>query len=198
MTKGWAMASKQGLRELKKARTRAAIQREALRLFTERGYDATTVEQVAHAAEVAHTTVFRYFPTKEDLVVTDEADPVFYEALRTQPPELTPIQALRAAIRDVLGAFSEDIATARERTVLILSVPALRGAAFGNYLETMRAVTAILAERADRGPDDVTVRTLTGAAFGIMLDIMLRWSEDPSLDLPQSLDKALATLDPDH
>lgn len=189
------MAPKQGLRELKKARTRAAIQREALRLFRERGYEATTVEQVAQAAEVAHTTVFRYFPTKEDLVISDEADPVFYDSLRAQPPELTPIQALRAAMRDVLGGFSpEDLAAGHDRTVLILSVPALRGVAFGNFVDTMRTVTAIIAERTGRPVDDV--RTLTGAAFGIMLDLMLRWSDDPSLDLRQALDDALSTLDP--
>lgn len=100
------MPPKQGLRELKKARTRAAIQREALRLFRERGYEATTVEQVAQAAEVAHTTVFRYFPTKEDLVISDEADPLIFASLRAQPPELTPVQALRAAMLDVLGGFT--------------------------------------------------------------------------------------------
>lgn len=189
------MAPKQGLRELKKARTRAPIQRQALRLFRERGYEATTVEQIAEAAEVAHTTVFRYFPTKEDLVMSDEADPLLFESLRTQPPELAPVQALRAALRDVLGSFSPDeLAAGRDRTVLILSVPALRGAAFGNFVDIMRTVTAILAERPGRSPDDA--RTLTGAAFGIMLDLMLRWSEDPSLDLPAALDEALATLEP--
>ena len=188
------MAPKQGLREMKKARTRAAIQREALRLFRERGYESTTVEQVAQAAEVAHTTVFRYFPTKEDLVISDEADPVLFANLRGQPPELTPIQALRAALRDVLGGFSAgELATGRDRTMLILSVPALRGAAFGNFVGTMRTVTDILAERADTDPS--AIRTLTGAAFGVMLDLMLQWADDPSLDLPQALDAALATLD---
>ncbi|WP_021595287.1 TetR/AcrR family transcriptional regulator [Actinomadura welshii] len=187
------MPPKQGLRELKKARTRAAIQREALRLFRERGYEATTVEQIAQAAEVAHTTVFRYFPTKEDLVISDEADPLFFASLRAQPPELTPVQALRAAMLDVLGGLTpEDLAAGRDRAVLILSVPALRGAAFANFVDTMRTVTTILAEREGRAPGDV--RTLTGAAFGIMLDLMLRWAEDPSLDLPAALDEALATL----
>ncbi|MCP9952490.1 TetR family transcriptional regulator [Actinomadura madurae] len=187
------MPPKQGLRELKKARTRAAIQREALRLFRERGYEATTVEQVAQAAEVAHTTVFRYFPTKEDLVISDEADPLIFASLRAQPPELTPVQALRAAMLDVLGGFTpEDLAAGRDRAVLILSVPALRGAAFANFVDTMRTVTAILAEREGRAPGDI--RTLIGAAFGIMLDVMLRWEEDPSLDLLAALDEALATL----
>ncbi|WP_255282060.1 TetR/AcrR family transcriptional regulator [Actinomadura madurae] len=193
VAKGPEMPPKQGLRELKKARTRAAIQREALRLFRERGYEATTVEQVAQAAEVAHTTVFRYFPTKEDLVISDEADPLIFASLRAQPPELTPVQALRAAMLDVLGGFTpEDLAAGRDRAVLILSVPALRGAAFANFVDTMRTVTAILAEREGRAPGDI--RTLIGAAFGIMLDVMLRWEEDPSLDLLAALDEALATL----
>ena len=189
------MAPKQGLRELKKARTRAAIQREALRLFRERGYEATTVEQVAQAAEVAHTTVFRYFPTKEDLVISDEADPVVFASLRAQPPELSPLRALRAAMREVLGGFSaDDLAAGRDRAVLILSVPALRGAAFGSFVDTMRTVTGILAERTGREPAEV--RALTGAAFGVMLDLMIRWSEDPSLDLPGALDESLAALAP--
>ncbi|WP_240809605.1 TetR/AcrR family transcriptional regulator [Actinomadura sp. WMMA1423] len=189
------MPPKQGLREMKKARTRAAIQREALRLFRERGYEATTVEQVAQAAEVAHTTVFRYFPTKEDLVISDDADPVVFASLRAQPPELSPLRALRAALREVLGGFSaDDLAAGRDRAVLILSVPALRGAAFGSFVDTMRTVTGILTERT--GGESAEVRALTGAAFGVMLDLMIRWAEDPSLDLPGALDDALAALAP--
>src|SRR5215211_1455491 len=62
------MESELGLRELKKARTRHAIQEAAWRLFAERGFEAVTVKEIARVAEVAEKTVFNYFPTKEDLV----------------------------------------------------------------------------------------------------------------------------------
>ena len=82
-----------GLRERKKARTRAAIREHAFRLFREQGYDATTVEQIADAAEVSPSTFFRYFPTKEDVVLQDDMDLLWLEAVKAQPPELGPIAA---------------------------------------------------------------------------------------------------------
>src|ERR1700748_138925 len=85
-----------GLRERKKARTRATIRQEALRLFREQGYQATTVEQIAAAAEVSPSTFFRYFPTKGDVALQDDMDTRMIEALEQQPPELGSIAAMRA------------------------------------------------------------------------------------------------------
>ena len=64
-------SAKLGLRERKKAKTEATIRRHAIRLFRRYGYTATTVEQIADAAEIAHSTFFRYFPTKEALLFND-------------------------------------------------------------------------------------------------------------------------------
>src|SRR5215470_7669638 len=90
-----------GLRERKKAKTRAAIQRHALQLFREQGYEATTVEQIAEAAEVSPSTFFRYFRTKEDVALYDDLDPLFIAAFEAQPAELSPVQAMRRAWRQV-------------------------------------------------------------------------------------------------
>src|SRR4029077_18020468 len=95
-----------GLRERKKARTRASIREQALRLFREQGYHATTVEQIAAAAEVSPSTFFRYFPTKEDVVLQDDMDTRLLDAFARQPPELGPVAAVRAAMREAWASFT--------------------------------------------------------------------------------------------
>ena len=80
-----------GLRERKKARTKAAIQEHALRLYREQGYAETTVEQIAAAAEVSPSTFFRYFPAKEDTVLTDLMDQQSFEVMVSAPAELSPM-----------------------------------------------------------------------------------------------------------
>ena len=88
-----------GLRERKKQQTRAAIQREALRLIAERGYHATTCEQIAAAAEVSPATLFRYFPTKEDIVLQDGYDPVIASAVLARPSRRGPPAGSASRIR---------------------------------------------------------------------------------------------------
>src|SRR5262245_42716002 len=72
-------------RQRKKAATRDRIRASALRLFREQGYDATTVEQIAAAAGVSHVTFFRYFPTKEDVALSDSYDPLIASFIAQTP-----------------------------------------------------------------------------------------------------------------
>ncbi|MBJ7604215.1 MAG: TetR family transcriptional regulator [Candidatus Dormibacteraeota bacterium] len=113
-----------GLRERKKAKTRAAIQRHALRLFRDQGYAATTVNQIAEAAEISESTFFRYFPTKEAAALWDDLDPLLLEAFRGQPPDAPPVAAFRAAIRSVFGGLTAAKQSEQlERWLLIQSAP---------------------------------------------------------------------------
>lgn len=185
-----------GLRERKKAKTKLAIQQHAVRLFREQGYAATTVEQVADAAEVSPSTVFRYFPTKEDLVVTDDYDPVIYAAFQAQPPERNLIQAWRYALRDAFKQMTRvDIETQLDRGRLLLSVPELWGATLHNTQETLEIITRLSAERVGRPADDPSVLATVGAIFGVMMTAALNWvrTEDPLI--VETLDNALAQLD---
>lgn len=185
-----------GLRERKKARTRAAIQQEALRLFREQGYEATTMEQIAEAAEVSQSTVFRYFSTKEELVVTDEQDAFFINSWRAQSPDLPMLSALRQAIRETIEGLSpEEYGAQRDRDVLMVTVPELWAASLGNVTQTMQMITSLVAERIGRPEDDVQVRAISGAIFGVILNTMLRWAHSPDRDVVEDLDGMLAVLE---
>src|SRR5690242_6445621 len=136
-----------GLRERKKARTRAAIREHALRLFREQGYAATTVDQIAEAADVSPSTFFRYFPTKEDVVLQDDLDVLAIGAFEAQSPDLSPVAAFRAAARQAFAALDEDdLAKLRETARLTLTVPELRARAMDEYSRTI----AVIAEATAR------------------------------------------------
>jgi AcrR family transcriptional regulator len=185
-----------GLRERKKVKTRAAIQRHALCLFREQGYDATTVEQIAEAAEVSPSTFFRYFPTKEDVVLQDDLDPVLVAAFHAQPAELKPIQALRGAMRAVFAGLSEeDWITVRQRHALINAVPELRARQLDEFYRTVQLLAEAVAERVGRPADDFAVRTLAGAVIGVGISAMLSANEDPTMDHMERMDAGMALLE---
>ncbi|CAI7980307.1 Transcriptional regulator, TetR family [Frankia sp. Hr75.2] len=185
-----------GLRERKKARTRAAIQAHALRLFREQGYHATTVDQIIDAAEVSETTFFRYFPAKEDVVFQDDLDPLIIEAFQSQPTELSPIQAIRAAIRQQFDALTPEQRQAiQERTSLIVAEPALRAAMLDQISQTMLLLADAIAERTGRPKSDLAVRTVAGSAIGAMLATLPALADSPEADLPALVDQALGHLE---
>ncbi len=167
-----------------------------MRLFREQGYDATTVEQIAAAADISPSTFFRYFPTKEDVVLADEYDPLAIAAIRNQPLDVPPIEAIRRAMHvtfDELAA--SDLADFDERVRLIFLVPELRAAASDQlFMQSLDEVAAMLAERLGVSADDLTVRTLAGSLLGVALSSMYRWAADPAEPLIDVLDKALRHL----
>jgi len=185
-----------GLRERKKAKTRAAIQQHALRLFRDQGYSETTVDQIADAAEVSQSTFFRYFPTKEDVVLYDDYDPQLIAAFRAQPAELSPIAALRGAMRAVLGALpAEQLDLERERGVLIFAVPALRARFMDEFAATIGVISELIATRTGRDPDDPLVRNFAGAIIGVALASAQTMVEDPRADYLALLDTGLIHLE---
>src|SRR5215213_11769732 len=109
MCQNVAMSTAVGLRERKKARTREALQEAALERFARRGFDATTVEEIAAACEVSPRTFFRYFPTKEDVLFGDsgERSAALVETLAAEPPDLTPLAAIHAAMRTLASTYND-------------------------------------------------------------------------------------------
>jgi AcrR family transcriptional regulator len=187
-----------GLRERKKARTRAAIREHALRLFREHGYGATTVEQIAEAAEVSPATFYRYFPTKEDVVLQDDFDVLAMDAFEAQPPTLSPIAAVRAAMAEMLAALTpEDLDRFRESTELTLAIPEVRARALDEFSRTIQVMAEAVARRAGRPADDFAARNLAGAITGVIMSAVLPtlpMRSEPA-DLFASIDAALAHLE---
>jgi AcrR family transcriptional regulator len=189
-----------GLRERKKARTRASLREHALRLFREQGYQVTTVEQIAAAAEVSPSTFFRYFPTKEDLILQDDLDVRMIEAFSRQPAGLTPVAAIRAATKEALTSFGyDDMAQIRETIRLTLTVPEIRARAMDEFARAIEAIAGAIGKRAGRPPEDMAVRTLAGAVVGVIMSVTIPWQERMSEQSPEEMftriDEALAQLE---
>ena len=198
------MNAQESLRERKKARTRASLREHALRLFREQGYPATTVEQIAAAAEVSPSTFFRYFPTKEDVVIQDDMDARLFAAFDRQPPELGHIAALRAALREVVATFAPDeLEQLREASVLQMTVPEIRARVLDDMNRMIGMMAEAVAKRAGRTPDDLAVRTYVGAIFGVMTTVAMPYHVfppgEPAAEVVANMftrmDEALALLE---
>jgi len=162
-----------GLRERKKAKTRAAIREAAMTLFERQGYAATTVEQIAEAAEVSPSTFFRYFPTKEDVVLTDDWDPVIADVIRAQPPEVSAADALLAGIRTLVErATPEEWAAERRRQQLFRATPELRARYVSQLTATIDLFAGVLAERAGLARPDLASRAVAGALIGVAMAVL--------------------------
>jgi AcrR family transcriptional regulator len=161
-----------GLRERKKIRTRQTIRREAFRLIQENGYAATTVEQIAEAAEVSPSTFFRYFPTKESVLLADDMDPVILDALNEQPPDLSPSQAVRRAYQAAVANLSEDEREFEDtRQRLMFSIPELKAAMYDEYYRTVTTFAEAVGRRIGRDASDFELRVFAGALTGAMMAV---------------------------
>lgn len=189
-----------GLRERKKARTRASLREHALRLFRDQGYESTTVEQIAAAAEVSPSTFFRYFPTKEDVLLRDDFELHAIEAFERQPAGMTPVAAMRAAIRESVADLTEaEWADMRLQATIAMTSPEVRSRSVDEMVRTMREISQAFGRRAGLPPEDLRVRTLAGAVIGIVLVVGMpyeSWTEgNAGPGMFDEIDQGLALLE---
>ncbi|MGD0084034.1 MAG: TetR family transcriptional regulator [Acidimicrobiales bacterium] len=185
-----------GLRERKKAKTRLAIREHAMALFREQGYDRTTVEQIAAAAEVSPSTFFRYFPSKEEVVLQDDYDPLLIAAFQSQPVDTPPAKALRNAMYEVFSSMpDEERAREFERERLMMAVPELRARMLAQITDMIQMLAEVVAERVGRPVDDFEVRNFAGALIGMALGIELTYRDGPVGDYLELFDRGLAHLE---
>lgn len=186
-----------GLRERKKIKTRMAIRDATYALIEEQGYDATTIEQIAERAEVSPSTVFRYFPTKEDIVLTDEYDPILLEELRARPLDEPWLDSVRYVMKKAIGiGMAEEPEVTRLRSHLLVQVPAVRSRMRESMSMTGRLLAQAVAERTGRAPDSLEVRVYTMALVGGLAEISQYWAEnDFRDDLGDLVDRTLDVIE---
>jgi AcrR family transcriptional regulator len=189
-------AAAPGLRERKKAQTRLAIQKEALRLFLVKGYEATGVGEIAAAAGVSQMTFFRYFPTKEDVVIGDEYDPLLLATIASLPPTETPFARLRQAVAAGLARFyAADRESLFVRTRLILTTPALRARQWEQQTATRQMIARALASRSGQAADDLALNVVVAACLAAITAAAEVWvAGDGREELPELVDRAFASL----
>lgn len=168
-----------GLRDRKKEQTRVAICGAALDLFERQGFEGTTVEDIADAANVSSRTFFRYFDSKIDVILDHkhEEGESLRDLLMARPPEEGPIDAVHAIFRERLAAINENPDMIRQFRVL-MSSPTLRKLAAEHFQDNKAELVEAFAERLGVAPSDLAPRVIAAALSEAIWVIIERWVED--------------------
>ncbi|WFE54524.1 helix-turn-helix domain-containing protein [Micromonospora sp. WMMD1155] len=189
------------LRAQRRAETQRAIQAHAVRLFTERGYDATTVNDVAEAAGVSPMTVYRHFPTKEDLVLIDQHGRLVADRIAASPATQPLVRRIGGALIESTTALtggrggSDLSANGRfllARLRLMISTPALRAKHLDNTYALQQAIVTALGDDATDPDAAFHAHAAASACLAAMHTALVRWAEDDGRsELPDLVTKAL-------
>lgn len=178
-----------GLRERKKLRAMRHIQEVALDLFDRHGYAAVTIERVAAEAEVSPSSIYRYFGTKEQLVLYDEYDPMLLRMFEEAYPDADPMEAMREIIaylaKEILPA---DELLIRRRMRLAFDEPGIRAGLTKQIEEVDVLIRRAMARRTGKDVDDLDVKVVSGALVAAFVAALEHWHEQ---DYRESLDALL-------
>jgi len=188
------MAHDAGLRERKKAGTRAAIQGHAMRLFLANGFEETTVQMIAAAANVSQMTCFRHFPTKEAMVLSDPYDPLIAACVEAEPAHLSAFERIRNGVLKAMDAVSsDDMGLVLERTRLVMRTPQLRAHHWEQQTATCAVLVRALGDRS--GGDDYQLLVVASACLAAMTTAIAFWADHPDTgDLGDLMKRAFGAL----
>ncbi|MFF7387585.1 TetR family transcriptional regulator [Streptomyces scabiei] len=193
-----------GLRERKKQRTHDALLRAALELFTTRGYEATTVDEIAEAVDVSQRTFFRYFAGKEEaaLAVTGLTHEHFLAAVRARPAHEAPLEAMRNAVLEGWDSFGAAVGQVVPLDLhlraygMVESTPALLAAHLRRADEVGRQIERIIAEREGLDVEtDPRPRVAVAVFAGVMRVTERLWALGGDLSMEAMRELTAAHLD---
>ena len=186
-----------GLRELKKTRTRQAVQQAAMRLFDAHGYAATTVEQIAAAAEISTATFYRYYRDKEDVVFGDDDRALVEELIAARPPDEPVAASLGALFQRLAAEFEADKDAVIVRMRLMHGVPGLQARRSATRQKTADLLARLLAPRARTDPDNRDLRLAIAVALAAEAETLFYWARTGGVSqLGELLADAFARIEP--
>ena len=180
----------------RRATSRAELEQVAFGLFAARGFDATTVDEIAATAGIGRRTFFRYFPSKNDVpwgAFEDELERMRVR-LKACPPEIPLMDAIRLALIDFNRVVPAQIPLHRRRMELILRVPTLLAHSTLRFTAWRAVIAEFTAERTGRRPDDLAPQAIAHAVLGVAVAAYEHWLDDPAADLGTLLDDAMRQL----
>jgi AcrR family transcriptional regulator len=189
-----------GARELARQAMTAQIAAMALDLFVERGYDATTVEEVCAVAGISRTSFFRYFRTKEDVLMRefDDLGDLLLASLTARPDDEGAWSALRAALGRLAARYSADDEHTRRVLRLVIETPSLNAFHHAKLARWVAQLTPEISRRLDVDPSDATdpaPSALISASFACLDAALVAWvAAEGSRDLDVLLDRALGAF----
>ena len=165
-----------GLRERKRTAAMYRIQTVALGLFEQRGFDDVTVEEIAEASDVSPSSIYRYFGTKEELVLWDEFDPGMGVLLSAALSDAVPLDGIRRVMMDgIEGMAPADEQRLIRRLRLAATSPSLQQAAVARSYLFAEMVEQALAQQLGRPVDDLEVQVFSHALIGGLLGMLHHW-----------------------
>src|SRR6201985_976677 len=180
----------------RRAPSRAELEQVAFALCAARGFEATTVDEIAPAAGIGRRTFFRYFPSKNDIpwgAFEDELERMRVR-LKACPSEVPLMDAIRIALIDFNRVDPAQVPLHRRRMELILRVPTLLAHSTLRFTAWRAVVAEFVAERTGRRPDDLAPQAVAHAVLGVAIAAYEHWLDDPGTDLGALLDDAMRQL----
>jgi AcrR family transcriptional regulator len=189
----------EGLRERHRKRTAADLEEAALELFCEKGFDAVTIDDIAASADVSRRTFFRYFASKEDVILSDHPKRLdeLAAALNRRPADEPALTALRHAIISLAGTYEEQRDHMVRRFRLVNTTPALEARSLCLQRNWETSVTAMLAARMGVDPgEDLRPGVVAATTMAAMRIATANWLAGGGQDdLPKIVANALDLLD---
>jgi AcrR family transcriptional regulator len=168
---------------------RSRLSKAAVELYGERGFDRTTVAEIAERAGLTERTFFRHFADKREVLFSGEADAVVLEALEAAPASATPMQAIAHALEAAGPFFAERRDTARRRRAVIAAHPSLQERELLKLTRLASGLATVLEQRGAPAPVARAAAETGAAIFRLSFE---RWLDDGERDFAELVEEALA------